>query len=142
MDVYKEAADFFCIRDVKVNSPANAIEIELLRSACAIPVDEELLRLYSTFNGFIDDDFDAQSFISIWPIQKIIEFPNASNCISLGILPFADFSLSSFVYGIPFAQVKDSLYECGKMSKIGINLSDFLVAFTKGRFDRGGGIEI
>lgn len=53
------------------------------------------MHLLREFDGFSDYDFEARSFVSVWPVDKAI----ADDWTKRPILAFSDFSLNAIIYG-------------------------------------------
>jgi len=60
-------------------------------------IDEDIKSIFRTFDGFMDDDFDERSFISIWPIEKMISNLDRRR---LPLVCFADGSFSAVIFEV------------------------------------------
>jgi len=47
------------------------------------------------FDGFSDGDFEAASFVSVWPVDEAI----AHDCTTRPMLAFSDWSLNAMIFG-------------------------------------------
>jgi hypothetical protein len=82
-------------RDVQVAPPARAAALTRLRSAYGQGISPDLIALYEAFDGCVKGDFEACSFITIWPLAQALDFS-----AERGLFPrlaFADWSFSSDV---------------------------------------------
>ena len=52
--------------------PASGFWIEKLTAFVSGPLSQDLLSMYRSFNGFADCNFDVATYISIWPISRVI----------------------------------------------------------------------
>ncbi|MDZ4783578.1 MAG: hypothetical protein SGJ19_25300 [Planctomycetia bacterium] len=70
-------------------------EIDRVFVALNFPLSDDVRRLYATLGGFVDDHMDEKMF-SLWSLGKIAEERSERGG---EILYFADFLISSHVYG-------------------------------------------
>ncbi|WP_342249653.1 hypothetical protein [Sphingomonas sp. OTU376] len=127
-------------RGTRLNPGASNDDISSLKLRAKTVIDERIVNYYRSFNGF-KEDFDNDSFISLWPIEGII---SEKPLLVEGklLLPFADFSFSSDVY---YGYFGDG--ECKIWSSLGkiftqTSLLQFFSDFASGKFDDGLGIAL
>ena len=82
-------------RDVKVRPPASHAMLARLSEVFAGQGSFGLVRMYEAFDGFDDGDFEASSFISIWPLTEVLRYSSSEGL--RGQLAFADWSFTSDV---------------------------------------------
>jgi hypothetical protein len=140
MNIYESISQLFESREVKLNAGASEEVISLLCKSCALNVDSRFLDLYRTFDGFFDDDFDSNTFISIWPIEKIVNSRDFGNLHRKGFLPFADFSFSSAEYAIPYSNLDQSIVIIEPFKSLHVNFNSFCDRLLSKQFDFGLGI--
>jgi hypothetical protein len=61
------------LRGIRVGEPASITMLAELERFVGAPLSEDIRSMYLSFNGFKDDDFDVDTYISIWPIEKILK---------------------------------------------------------------------
>jgi hypothetical protein len=132
---YKSLASFFALRGVVLNTGAGEEAIEKLTKKFSLSIDSRLLNLYRVFNGFSGDDFDSESFIAIWSIEKILSNDNFQGLNEIGLMPFADFSFSSIEYAIPYSNVDESIVTVDPHKPLNVNLDSFCDRILTGRYD-------
>jgi hypothetical protein len=140
MTSFEQLLAFFKSRNVRLNGPASSIDIASLKSSCLFQLDQKIIDLYLTFDGFKDDDFDGLTFISIWPIAKCLEFCRDNKILECGYIPFADFSFCSAIYGIPFRNADLKLCEGESTNLLSLNLEQLVEGFISRQFDLGVGL--
>ena len=55
-----------------------------------------MLAVLKEFDGFADDDFDADSFVSVWSVEKAL----SDDWTKRPRLAFADWSLNAMIFGL------------------------------------------
>ena len=59
-------------KGVRLRPPASKGQIETLTSELGSEAAKEIVSMYQSFDGFEQGDFDAKTFISMWPIGKVL----------------------------------------------------------------------
>jgi hypothetical protein len=78
---------------VKLSAPATIEDIKRLEKVIGGALSPSICSLFLSFNGF-DDDYEPLTFISAWPINKIIDN------IAISKLPYIPFADRAFDAGI------------------------------------------
>lgn len=81
--------------DVALNPPVTADALARLARWAGGGLHADVMHLLREFDGFSDYDFEARSFVSVWPVDKAI----ADDWTKRPILAFSDFSLNAIIYG-------------------------------------------
>lgn len=74
-------------RRVALSPPASKETLGYLERVTGLVLSPAIRDVYEAFDGFADDDFDAGSFIAVWPIGKILAHLERER---LPYIPFAD----------------------------------------------------
>ncbi|MDC7683921.1 hypothetical protein PQU92_11590 [Asticcacaulis sp. BYS171W] len=82
-------------KNVALNPPAKEETLNRLMVWAGGVIHPDVRRLMNEFDGFTDGDFEADSFVSVWSMDQAMQ----DNGSKQPILAFADWSLSSFVFG-------------------------------------------
>ena len=77
---------------VKLRPPASSETLSRLSEMVNSRSSSGLIEMYQTFDGCSEGDFDANSFVTIWPLAKALDFSNANNL--QGQIAFADWSFA------------------------------------------------
>lgn len=96
-------------RGIKLNPPASIKDIKRLEEAIGGRLSRSMLMMYSEFDGF-RDCFDKASFISVWPISKIIS--NIKND-RLPYVPFADRAFDAEIFEMYSTDEDEPIFENG-----------------------------
>jgi len=91
----KAIRDALLARGVALNSPITADALDRLSHWAGGSLDADFVRLLQEFDGFSNDDFDVQSFVSVWPVDKAIAHPWTRH----PILAFSDLAWDAIIYG-------------------------------------------
>lgn len=89
-------------REVRLCAPVDPAEIAKAQHIFAGQFPASLLKMYESFDGFADGDFEAESFISIWPLSKSLNFAQEQS--QRDTLAFADWS---FECDVAICQILD-----------------------------------
>lgn len=82
-------------RNVTLNPPITADAFDRLSRWGGAAIHDDVIALLREFDGFRDSDFEAQSFVSVWPIDKGIE----DEWTKHPTLAFSDWSLNAILFG-------------------------------------------
>ena len=82
-------------RGVVLNPPATVDALDRLSRWAGDALQPEVIALLREFDGFSDGDFEAESFVSVWPINKAL----ADDWTKRPTLAFSDWSLNAIVFG-------------------------------------------
>ena len=82
-------------RGVALNPPVTADALERLTRWAGDAPHQDVVELLRVFDGFSDDDFDADSFVSVWPVDKAI----VDDWTRRPTLAFSDWSLNAIIFG-------------------------------------------
>lgn len=83
-------------RGVSLNPPASCETVDKLQKWSGHPLHPDILEVLNQFNGFSHDDFDAESFVGVWPVAKAL----SDDWTTHPTLAFADWSLNAIVFGL------------------------------------------
>jgi len=109
-------------RGAKLGSPARAETIDEFQVALGYPIDHYIKSVFTAFDGFMDDDFDERSFVSVWPIAKIISNLDRNR---LPLVCFADGSLSAVVFEVDMSSHDNPVTERSTGELIAENYTEF-----------------
>jgi hypothetical protein len=90
-------------RGVRINPPATEQDISKLEQLVGGRLTSPMRSAFLAFNGFADMDFDQKTFISIWPIERILEGADTG---SLPSIPFADAGLEAEIFCVDATEEK------------------------------------
>lgn len=129
-------ADKLRARGIILAQPASGTALSALKSLVPADVFDALYKnIYQWFDGFANDDFDEESFLRIWPIERLVK----SRYLSSRFVPFADFSLDGEIYGLATGRVPEIL--CLHSNKAAsIEIDNLVTALADGEFDNTLGI--
>jgi hypothetical protein len=82
-------------RGVRINPPATERDIARLERLVGGRLTSPIRSAFLAFDGFADMDFDQKTFISIWPVDRILENADSG---SLPTIPFADAGLEAEIF--------------------------------------------
>jgi hypothetical protein len=82
-------------RSVALNPPITIEALDRLTRWAGDALHVDVIALLREFDGFSDGDFEAQSFVSIWPVDKAIE----DDWTKHPMLAFSDWSLNAILFG-------------------------------------------
>lgn len=80
-------------RDVALKPPITADALDRLTRWAGAELHHDVLSVLREFDGF--SDFDAASFVSIWPMDRAL----SDDWTKRPMLAFSDWSLDAFVFG-------------------------------------------
>jgi hypothetical protein len=118
-------------RDVRLRPPATPTVLADLQAAFRTPIHPDVIRLYSTFDGCEDYDFDAEYSFSIWPISMGLEFAKERGLSD--VLPFADAEFSCDVALCSVMEPTAPVRWWGEMLPENRSLVDFFDTIRTGR---------
>lgn len=122
----------FIQRGVNLSPPASWQELASLDRFMKYKVDTSVKRLYLTFNGFRNMDFDLRSEIRLWPITEILS--SSANAVEDKVV-FADFSLGSQLYMCNFSKRICPVTDMDTGTEVSPSLIDFAKMVSEGHFD-------
>jgi hypothetical protein len=82
-------------RGVALNPPVSADVLDRLTRWAGAAPHQDVIELLREFDGFSNGDFDAASFVSIWPVDDAI----ANDWTKRPTLAFCDWSLNAIIFG-------------------------------------------
>lgn len=82
-------------RGVVLNPPATVDALDRLKRWAGDALQPDVIALFREFDGFLDGDFEAESFVSVWPIDKAL----AHYWTRRPMLAFSDGSLNAVIFG-------------------------------------------
>ena len=95
-------------RDLKLEPGVSIAEIEFTELEVGFQFPSDMKDLYRVVNGFKEWDMDADSMISIWPMERIREEYNASS--DKNFVGFCDFLINSHAIG--FCKDRNGIFKC------------------------------
>ncbi|MFN3726013.1 MAG: hypothetical protein ACK4SZ_06880 [Allosphingosinicella sp.] len=60
-----------------------------------LPLHRDFLAMLNEFDGFADGDFDARSFVGVWPVERAL----GHRWTSQPTLAFSDHSFEAVIFG-------------------------------------------
>ena len=82
-------------RNVALNPPITSDALDRLTRWAGDALHADVIALLREFDGFSDGDFEAESFVSVWPVDKAI----GDDWTKHPTLAFSDYSLNSILFG-------------------------------------------
>jgi hypothetical protein len=122
----------FVKRGVLINSPASLQELSSLDQFAGYKTDLAVKKLYLTFNGFANLDFDSKSEIYIWPISEITR---SRDNIQENRIVIADFSFGSHLYMCDLESASNPVIDRELGAEVAPSLIDFARMVSEGGFD-------
>jgi hypothetical protein len=99
-------------RGISLNPPASSDTLGALARWSDNPLHPDLLAVLNQFDGFVEGDFDARSFVSVWPVAKAL----AHSWTCHPTLAFSDHAFEAFIFGFdPSAGAPIISIEDGKL---------------------------
>ncbi|MGE8009832.1 hypothetical protein [Sphingomonas sp. NPDC092410] len=83
-------------RGLKLNPPAPKDVLDNFLKNCPI-VPSGFMEIYGSFDGFSERDFDRESSVSIWPIERIIQY---SRLNLERYIPFGDIEFDAIILAV------------------------------------------
>ena len=80
-------------------------------SALGFHANVEILKVYSTLNGFADDEMDNEC-LTFWPVRKILLENAASRVRETGYVHFGDFLIDSHTYAFSAHSSENTIVYC------------------------------
>lgn len=118
-------------RGIDVSEPASNADLLELKTLTSPEVFDALYcSIYRWFDGFANDDFDQESFLRLWPIERVL----ASDKLCNGFVPFLDFSLDSEIYGLVDGHVPN-IFAFHSKTTVSVDLYNLIPGIIEGRFD-------
>lgn len=82
-------------RGVALNPPATVDAFYRLSRWAGNSLQPDVIALLREFDGFSNGDFEAESFVSVWPIDKAL----GDDWTKRPTLAFSDWSLNAIIFG-------------------------------------------
>ncbi len=107
-------------RDVALNPPVTIDALDRLTRWAGSALHPDVTAILHEFDGFAKDDFDAPSFVSVWPVSKAME-----SCFTKRpILAFSDHAFDAIIFGFD-PLVAGPIIAVGSKWKVASTYRDF-----------------
>ena len=83
-------------RTVTLNPPASDENLARLEKFAGEPVHQDIVSVYSQFDGFDGHDLEPETLISIWPIEKAL----ADDFSERPRIVFADWFINAYLFDV------------------------------------------